>query len=172
METENSIYFYSHTSSNYKYMSNFYPCTFYEYEPYNTIQFNCTEQYLMYQKAKLFEPINIDLQNNILRESSPSIIKKIGRSIKNYDDNIWSQIRYDIMLKGLRLKFAQNSIISQELLKTYPKILYEASKNDKIWGIGFDSNEGMRTDKTKYGTNLLGKALMQIRDEIMTNSTK
>ena len=126
----------------------------------------------MYQKAKLFEPINIDLQNNILRESSPSIIKKIGRRIKNYDDNIWSQIRYDIMLKGLRLKFAQNSIISQELLKTYPKILYEASKNDKIWGIGFDSNEGIRTDKTKYGTNLLGKALMQIRDEIMTNSTK
>ena len=47
------------------------------------------------------------------------------------------------MLDALRLKFNQNEIIKQKLLETKPKLLYEASKNDKIWGIGFYDNDAI-----------------------------
>ena len=42
----------------------------------------------------------------------------------------------------------------------------EASKNDKIWGIGYyDKDAILITDKSKFGQNLLGNALMEIRSE-------
>jgi len=69
------------------------------------------------------------------------------------------------MLEALRLKFNQNETIKQKLLETKPKILYEASKNDKIWGIGFYDKDAIQTDKSKFGANLLGNALMEIRSE-------
>jgi ribA/ribD-fused uncharacterized protein len=69
------------------------------------------------------------------------------------------------MLDALRLKFNQNEIIKQKLLETTPKILYEASKNDKIWGIGFYDKDAIH-NKSKFGKNLLGNALMVIRTEL------
>lgn len=167
METTDSIYFYSHHDT-YKYMSNFYPSEFEELlENGNKIKFNCSEQYLMYSKAKLFEPNNVNLHNEILAQTSPTKIKQLGRNVKNYNDAIWSNMRYFIMLNGLRLKFGQNPQIKELLIQTHPKILYEASKTDKIWGIGFDSQTALNVDKKKYGTNLLGIALMQIRNELI-----
>ena len=56
--------------------------------------------------------------------------------------------------------------IKEKLIATKPKTLYEASKNDKIWGIGYYANSAINTKKDKFGQNLLGKALMQIRDEL------
>ena len=85
---------------------------------------------------------------------------------KNYNDTIWNEKRYGIMLDALRLKFNQNPSIKQKLLLTGPKTLYEATKNDKIWGIGFYDADAINTDKIKFGTNLLGKALMEIRAEL------
>jgi predicted NAD-dependent protein-ADP-ribosyltransferase YbiA (DUF1768 family) len=41
------------------------------------------------------------------------------------------------MKNGLRLKFAQNQIIKNKLLDTFPKNLYEASPYDNIWGTGY-----------------------------------
>jgi predicted NAD-dependent protein-ADP-ribosyltransferase YbiA (DUF1768 family) len=45
-------------------------------------------------------------------------------------------------------------------------MLYEASKYDKIWGIGFYGIDAINADKNKFGRNLLGKALMEIRNEL------
>lgn len=164
METPNEIYFYGHGANlNFNYMSNFYPVNF--VGP-NQTQYNCTEQYLMYHKAKLFEPDNIQLHNMILAENSPAKIKALGRMVKNYDDSIWSQVRYNIMVDGLRLKFSQNPHILNLLIQTGDKILYEAAKNDKIWGIGYCAQDAINTPKNKFGTNLLGNALMQVRNEL------
>jgi len=71
------------------------------------------------------------------------------------------------MYNGLLLKFSQNNSIKQKLISTHPKTLYEASKYDKIWGIGYYANEAINTNKNKYGRNLLGKALMDIRSHLM-----
>jgi len=120
----------------------------------------------MYHKCLTFDKNNISLLNNILFEKSPAKIKAYGRQVKNFDDKIWDNIKYNIMLDGLRFKFKQNIIINNKLKATNNKTLYEASKYDKIWGIGCDY-DAIYINPSKYGQNLLGKALMEIRSEIL-----
>lgn len=162
METEDSIYFYG-VKDEYGYLSNFYKCNF--IDEYNN-HFCCSEQYFMYQKALLFEPENIELHKQILHETNPTIIKKLGRNIENYNENIWNEERYNKMKDSLRLKFSQNNNLKIKLINTGNKILYEASKYDKIWGIGYCANEAINKNIKLYGKNLLGKCLMEIRNEL------
>lgn len=164
METEDSIYFYSHTKGKFPYMSNFYPSGFVDMDG---IIYNCSEQYLMYHKCKTFDPNNNKMLEQILNEKSPAKIKAFGRKVQNYNDQIWNQIRYNVMINGLRLKFKQNQTLANKLIETNPKMLYEASSNDKIWGIGFDAITAINKDKSLFGTNLLGLALVQVRTELM-----
>jgi ribA/ribD-fused uncharacterized protein len=163
METDKEIYFYG-INDEFGYMSNFYKTTF---KDENEIQFNCSEQYFMYHKCMTFEPLNEKLLNEILNETSATKIKKYGRMIKNFDENVWNEKKYHIMVDALRLKFDQNENIKKKLLETNYKILYEASATDKIWGIGFSCENAINENKIKFGQNLLGKALMQIRYEIL-----
>ncbi len=159
METLEEIYFYSH-NGEYGYMSNFYPCVF----THENIKFNCSEQFLMYAKAKTFEPTNTELHSEILKETNPGKIKKLGRAVANYDDNIWASIRYKVMVQGLKYKFQQNPNLRAQLKSTGTKTLYEASGSDKIWGIGFNISQVLnQTTKENYGSNLLGLALMEVR---------
>lgn len=45
--------------------------------------------------------------------------------------------------------------------------IMKASPYDRIWGIGFSAaNAGVNTDN--WGENLLGKALMRVRDRLQT----
>jgi len=44
---------------------------------------------------------------------------------------------------------------------------YEATKND--WAIGYNAKDAITMDKNKFGLNLLGKALMEIRHELLKN---
>ena len=71
------------------------------------------------------------------------------------------------MLNGLRLKFNQNEDLKKKLILTNNKNLYEASPYDRIWGIGYTKTNAVKTDKSKYGLNLLGKALMELRSELI-----
>lgn len=160
--TAEEIYFYA-LNTDYEYMSNFYKTIFADEEG---ITYNCSEQYFMYQKCKIFDPDNCELLEKILTEKSPMNIKKYGRKVRNYNDDVWNEKRYNIMLNALRLKFNQNEIIKQKLLETKPKILYEASKHDKIWGIGYYAEDAVNINKSKFGKNLLGMALMEIREEL------
>uniref|UniRef100_A0A6C0H5U0 NADAR domain-containing protein n=1 Tax=viral metagenome TaxID=1070528 RepID=A0A6C0H5U0_9ZZZZ len=162
METDSEIYFYG-VKNKYGCFSNFY-LTFFVDE--HNIKYNCSEQYFMYQKCLLFDPTNEKLLKQILRSNIPTNIKKLGRSVKNYDEIAWNDKRYSIMLKGLLLKFSQNDNIKRVLLNTENKTIYEASKYDKIWGIGYNTKEAINVDKDKYGKNLLGNALMEIRNMV------
>lgn len=151
---DQDIYFYSH-NKKYGCFSNFYESSFIV----NKINFNCNEQYFMYCKALLFES---DLANDILALKNPADIKKYGRKIKNFDQKKWDDNKFNIMKTGLLCKFSQNKDILAILLDTGNANLYEASANDAIWGIGFS----VASDKSKYGQNLLGIALMQVRKEL------
>lgn len=161
----NAIYFYN-LSNKYGFMSNFYKCKFHDSKSGHT--FNCSEQYFMYYKCLLFDKYNVDLLNKILTETSATKIKKYGRLVQNFDDKIWDLHKFDIMTDALRLKFS-NIKLQNLLLDTDNKILYEASKNDKIWGIGYYDVDAIKIDPSKYGQNLLGQALMKIRSEIVNN---
>ena len=164
METPTQLFFYGEKHQQIGCFSNFYPSSF--MDNLNT-KFNCSEQYFMYKKCQLFNPQNYKLLELILTEKSPSLIKKYGRQVKNFDETIWNQHKYKIMLDGLRLKFSQNPSIKHILINTNTKKLYEASPYDKIWGIGYNAKNALSVDEKLYGENLLGKALMELRAEFI-----
>ena len=160
-----SIYFYK-ANDEYGFMSNFYKQSFDGIDSMNKKHtYCCNEQYFMYEKCLLFDKENISLLENILQETDPTKIKKFGRYVKKYDDKEWSKCRYIIMKTGLLYKFASQEM-KQKLIETNNKILYEASPTDAIWGIGFDAITALSRNKSEYGENLLGKCLMEVREEL------
>jgi len=170
-ETDKSIFFIS-SSKDYGFLSNFYPCEFIDDDEFNNtkqqIVFKNMEQYFMYQKAKMFDKTKI---KQILNEEKPKEIQKFGRQINNFNPDEWDKHKYDIMEKGLSLKFNQNPDIRLKLIHTGKKILYEANKHDSYWGIGFDIENGIKKEKDGYseefGKNKLGELLMKLRDSLL-----
>lgn len=143
------------------YLSQWYPCRFI----IDDIEFTCTEQWMMYAKAMLFQ--DLDCANAILATSSAKMQKNLGKKVTNFDDNIWNIHKKEIVFKGNFAKFSQNAELKTYLLSTKGKVLAEASPYDKIWGIGLSMDDEMRFNMTKWrGQNLLGEVLMQVRDAL------
>ena len=112
METPEAIYFFTPKCEKYGYLSNFYKTNLVEEVDEETDKlFNCSEHYFMYYKCLTFDPTNSELLEKIYYEESPYKVKKLGRQVKNYDEKIWSEKRYSIMINALRLKFTQNETI-------------------------------------------------------------
>lgn len=152
-------FFYGNTD----YMSNFYllPRSIAS----EVGDFVTSEQYFMYEKALYFGDHEIAAQ--LCRRMSPAAAKKLGRAVKNFDEARWNAYRCTAMLKALRRKFHTNPELAQALVSTYPKVLVEASPRDRIWGIGMGRERAMKTPSHEWpGLNLLGKALMTVRDEL------
>lgn len=121
------------------------------------------EQYMMYNKAILFKDNDIALK--ILNTNDPKTILQLGRQVKDYHEQIWSPVRFDIVYKGTLEKFNQNKDLKEYLISTKDLIIHEAFSFDKIWAIGFDidSPEVNNLEIEKYGQSLLGKVLMKVR---------
>lgn len=125
--------------------------------------FNCMEQYMMYQKAKLFG--DAEIMQQILSCNDPRKIKALGQKVKNFDEAVWSKVKYSIVLNGNYKKFSQNQALKNFLLQTGDQILVEASPYDAVWGIKMDESDQNAQDPLKWrGQNLLGFALMEVRD--------
>ncbi|OWA35922.1 hypothetical protein B9G55_08555 [Saccharibacillus sp. O16] len=132
------------------------------------IAYSCAEQYMMAEKARLFgdEPIRA----RILQAKHPKQMKTLGREVRNFDDVRWKQEAYDIVLRASREKFRQNEELWAFLRGTHQRILVEASPVDRIWGIGMAKDDPRIEDPDQWrGSNLLGFALGQARDELMEN---
>lgn len=115
---------------------------------------------MMAKKALLFN--DMEQYQNILSTQSPAEAKKFGRKVKNYDDKEWGRNGFAFVVEGNKHKFSQNLELKSFLLNTGDNIIVEASPFDKIWGIGTKAHE---TDPLKWkGQNLLGFALMEVRD--------
>ena len=159
------IFFYSHKSYDNKItkgcLSQFWPCKFKS----NNIEYNCAEQYMMSEKAKLFK--DEQTYQLILKETIQGKIKKLGRQVKNFNKEVWDKNKENIVINGNILKFSQNEKLKKFLIETGDKILVEASKNDSIWGIGLEeSNPDVKYPSKWKGQNLLGFSLMLVRDII------
>lgn len=142
-------------------LSNWYPSKF----KVGNVIYNCAEQWMMHQKALLFD--DIKTASNILLTDEPAKQKKFGRSVVNYDDSIWSDKRYEIVKRGLNAKFRQNKELQGYLLGLTGYTIVEASPTDSIWGIGYGINHPkLFFEMGKWGQNLLGKCLESVRDTI------
>ncbi|XP_038048620.1 N-glycosidase Npun_R5314-like [Patiria miniata] len=128
------------------------------------------EQYMMHQKAVLFG--DGPTADQILLETDPKAIKKLGRQVKDFDEQIWKENRSKIVKKGSYAKFSQNPDLKEQLLSTEGSILVEASPRDTIWGIGMGANNPKaKTKKTWRGSNLLGYILTEVRDQLIQESS-
>jgi hypothetical protein len=156
------IPFFSHISGDFKCLSQFYPVSFI----IDGIKYNCAEQWIMASKARLF-PGNDNILNEIMTSTKPLNIKTFGRMVANFDDAVWSEKRFDIVVAGNYAKFSQNEDLKKILLDTGNALLAEASPLDKIWGIGLSiNNPDIATPSLWNGINLLGKALMEVRTKL------
>lgn len=129
------------------------------------VTYCCMEQYLMSKKALLFG--DEESKNRIMESKDQSVIKQLGREVKGFDEEVWNQFKMPIVLTGNYYKFSQVEGLRKYLLGTCNKMLVEASPYDKIWGIGMCENKAKSCEIEEWkGKNLLGFALMVVRDEL------
>lgn len=122
-----------------------------------------TEHWMMAEKARLFKDEEVRLK--ILKSSSPGEAKQLGRQVKGFQQETWEQKRFEIVVKGNTHKFTQHTELREFLLNTKNRVLVEASPVDTIWGIGLDAKSEFANIPHKWrGLNLLGFALMEVRD--------
>ncbi|MFN8445997.1 MAG: NADAR family protein [Caldilineaceae bacterium] len=126
------------------------------------ITYPTAEHFMMAEKARLFGD-DVALQE-ILNASSPGTAKSVGRGVQGFEDAIWSDRRFAIVVRGNQAKFAQNPPLKEFLRNTGNRVLVEASPQDRIWGIGLAEDDARVTNPEQWlGLNLLGFALMKVR---------
>lgn len=135
------------------------------FETFNTIHmYNCSEQFMMAEKARLFS--DKDSLLLIMEADHPREQKKLGRQIKYFDADKWSLVSRDVVYKGCKAKFDQNPELKEELIKTKGTTLVEASPYDKIWGIGLGAKDPRAQSRDIWlGTNWLGEVLTKLRHD-------
>ncbi|MFE5475130.1 NADAR family protein [Nocardia sp. NPDC056541] len=143
-------------------LSQWWPATF----VVDGVEFASAEHYMMWRKAMLFE--DAATAAKILEVGHPSQAKKLGRQIRDFDEDIWERTRFDIVVAGSVAKFGQDDALREYLVGTGARVLVEASPMDRIWGIGMAADDSGALDPVRWkGLNLLGFALMRARDELV-----
>ena len=125
--------------------------------------YQTAEHYMMAGKAKLFD--DISTFEKILATEYPKDVKALGREVKNFDAEIWDKNKFEIVKNANFLKFSQDEALKKFLLSTDNQVIVEASPMDRIWGIGMgEMNANAKIAEKWRGENLLGFALMEVRD--------
>lgn len=156
--TQRRIYFWGGIFSQWA-VSNFT-------DPSTNKTFNCAEQAMMYEKAITFQ--DGEAARAVLAEKNPSNQKSIGRTIRGYDNEIWNEVKLNIVKRNNYLKFSQNPAWKELLIYTDGYELVEASPYDKIWGVGLGEDDSKIWNKDNWeGENLLGKAIEDARERII-----
>lgn len=129
------------------------------------VNYNCNEQYMMAQKARLFD--DKDMFAAIMASNNPRDQKAFGRKVKGFDAAKWNEIARLVVYRANLAKFAQNPSLKAWLLQTGKREIVEASPEDRVWGIGLGENDDRIWDRAQWrGTNWLGLAIMQVRSDI------
>lgn len=164
-------------------LSNFYPCEIIENEPwketldnlpcnvsnivFKDFKWKSSEQLFMAYKAWTFSDYETFFE--ICSATNPKDAKKLGRKVKNYDDEIWSEVREHFMEQAVYAKFTQNENLKKFLLQKEfdGKDFVEGSPFDGIWGVKMDwRNPDIDNPENWNGINLLGKVINKVREKI------
>ena len=129
------------------------------------VTYSSMEQYMMHRKAMTFG--DAEIGEKIMQTHDFAKIKALGRQVRNFDNRIWNGIRQIVIYEGLLAKFRQNPQLKEQLLATGDALLVECSWSDKIWANGVGIEDPHREDMDYWqGQNLLGFALMQVRQKL------
>jgi ribA/ribD-fused uncharacterized protein len=160
MKSEDYVFFWDGP------FSQWHPSMFWDLDV--ALQYNCAEQFMMYNKAKFFG--DTESMDKIMEIDNPRDQKQAGKEITPYDDKKWASVRYEIVKNGNKLKFGQNIDLMASLTATAGKTIVEASPYDRIWGIGLGEEDERIHDPSKWrGENLLGKLLTELRIDLIGN---
>jgi ribA/ribD-fused uncharacterized protein len=119
--------------------------------------------WMMIQKAKFFGDRRA--LSDLLSGTDNLEIANRGRNIEGFEAEMWDKVKYDIVLQGNLHKFSQHKSLRAYISDTHPLVLTEANPNDPVWGIGMRENAPGANDPHCWnGLNLLGFALMEVRD--------
>ncbi|MNT40766.1 Swarming motility protein YbiA [compost metagenome] len=129
------------------------------------VKYKTAEHWMMAEQARLFDD-DIAIEK-ILKTNTPAEAKKMGRLVKNFNAVIWDQHKFEIVVNGNLHKFSQHDAMKTFLINTKERVLVEASPVDNIWGIGMAADHEHIENPLKWrGENLLGYALMEVRDKL------
>lgn len=104
--------------------------------------------------------------------SAPMEARRLGRSIRNFDQDLWTRcvclVAYEIVYQ----KFKDTPEYREILLMTGDVLIAEAAWYDQNWGIGMRPHDPrVRRPAEWQGTNILGWALMKararLRDDVL-----
>jgi ribA/ribD-fused uncharacterized protein len=127
------------------------------------VTYPTAEHFMMAEKARLFA--DEETRQAIVGAKTAAEAKNLGRQVRNYDDQAWSNARFEAVVRGNVAKFGAHEDLRAFLLSTDRKVLVEASPTDRIWGIGMaETHADARLPARWLGKNLLGFALMNVRD--------
>ncbi|MFJ8747799.1 NADAR family protein [Streptomyces sp. NPDC102441] len=131
----------------------------------DSVTYASAEHWMMAGKARLFG--DVEAEARAVAASSPAAAKKVGRLVRGFDDDVWAQERFTLVVEGSVHKFGQDPELRTYLLRTGERVLVEASPMDRIWGIGLAKDDPRTADPASWrGLNLLGFALMEARERL------
>ena len=135
-------------ASGYAFLSNFYPSTIWiDGKSYPTVEH-------AYQSHKTLDE---GVREVIRNSKNPAEAKKLGRGVVIRPD--WEGVKVPLMRRFLTAKF-ESPFLAHLLLGTGDSLLIHGNSwNDRVWGICRGSGE-----------NLLGKILMEIREDLHRDS--
>ncbi len=141
MTDEINFYF---RKKEYGWLSNFWRC----HQTVKGLGYNTNEHYYQAQKTA-----DINIYIWIVSAPTPYLAMVGGRGLragKGLKPD-WDSLKVQMMKEGLQAKF-KNDDLAKRLLATGDAILHEDSPTDMFWG--------------KKGKDMLGKLLMEVREEI------
>ena len=165
-ESFDYVYFWSHQTSKSGEItksccSQWYPSPFIV----GDTLYATAEHWMMAEKARLFKDDETLAQ--IIDSTDPREAKELGRKVRNFDSTRWTKEARRIVTEGNMAKFEQNDELKAFLISTGDAVLVEASPHDNIWGIGLqEDDERAKHPQTWLGKNLLGFALMDVREAL------
>jgi ribA/ribD-fused uncharacterized protein len=123
------------------------------------------EHWMMAGKARTFG--DAEGLATVMATVTPYAAKKAGRAVRGFDEQVWRKARYEIVVEGNRAKFGQHPELGAYLRSTDRRVIVEASPYDRIWGVAMAAADPNIAHPLRWkGLNLLGFALMDIRDEL------
>lgn len=113
-----------------------------------------SEHYFQAQKF-----VDAAARAKVRKARSPLEAARLGRSRKEKLRRDWESVKVGVMRKAVAAKFQQHASLRALLLSTESAKIVERTELDDYWGEGGDGR----------GANMLGRILMQVRDELRRN---